>query len=91
MRVKIISCSLTTSLADCKNQEVMHRPTWLLTHCPAATDPPMDSGLAARAEVEPGNGGGVCEVPRGHGWARIRRGLVTDGRRGGLKCPNRHN
>lgn len=64
----IIGCSFTIS------QEVKHHPTWLLRRCPAATAPPMDSGLAVHAEAEPGSGAGVWGAPRGHGWARIRRG-----------------
>lgn len=46
----------------------------------------MDFGWAVRVEVETGNGAEVCGVPRGHGQARIGRGSVTDGRRGGREC-----
>lgn len=69
----------------------MHHPTWLLTCCPAAKAPPRDSGPAARAEVEPEHGGGVCGVPHGHGWARIKKGSVTGEQRSVLKCLGRHN
>ncbi len=82
----IISCSRTTDLGAV--QEVMHHPTWLSRRCPAATAPPTDSELAVRAGAEPGSGAGAWVAPRGHGWARKERGLVTDGRRGSLKCPD---
>lgn len=74
-------------ICDYHHQEVMHNLTCLLTHCPVATAPPMDSEPPARAEVEPGGGAGVRWSPHGHGWAKIRRGLVSDGQRGGLKWP----
>lgn len=69
----------------------MHHPALFLTHCPAARSPPMDSGLAVRADVETGSGAGVLGTPCDHGWARIRRGLVTDGQRCSLKYSDRHN
>lgn len=69
----------------------MHHPTWLLTCGPAAKAPPRDSGRAARAEVEPENGGGVCGVPHGHGWARIKEGWATGEQRSVLKCLDRRN
>lgn len=71
--------------------QVMHHPTWLLACCSAAKAPPRDSGWAARAETESENGGGVCGVPHGHGWARIKKGLETGEQRGVPRCLDRRS
>lgn len=69
----------------------MHCLTWLLRHGPVATAPPTASGLADRAEGESGSGAGVKASPRGHGWARIKKVLVTDALRSILKYLEQHS
>lgn len=53
---------------------VCHHTCWLKRS-------PRGSEQPGRAGLGPGSGAGVTQLPRGYGWARIRRRSVTDGQR----------